>query len=849
MTKSRQPNDEEFDPHGTLRPGDLFQDGDCVEHVPANDVPVDQTLALPDRDAAIEQLRQLHERHLHDGDDPEVHSSDRTVSGKHGKTIASDQPTTYDPASAQVGQQFGDYELLSVIAKGGMGVVYKARQRTLNRVVAVKMILSGHLANEVDVERFRTEAEAAARLNHRHIVAVHEIGAVDGQHFFSMDYVDGSSLSELVRESPLTPQLAARYVRDVALAMDYAHSHGILHRDLKPSNVLVNLDGEPCITDFGLAKRVEENSQLTITGMIVGTPSYMPPEQAIGSQDKIGVRSDVYATGALLYELLTAAPPFRAATPFETIRQVLDVEPVPPRTVNPSVPQDLETICLKALQKDPSNRYASEKALADELDRFLEGRPILARPLGWPTRTVRWVRRNPVVAGWAAAAACLLVSTLVATTVGYFQTKAALNDSRASLRQALAVVDNFCVRVSEDKLLNEPGLQPVRRDLLQDALQYLTAFARENSDRSLDFELAKSHYRIGLITEEIESVEAALPWLDKAIQMQMELRTRFPRDPKYSAALGEAWNAIGRVHNRMRNVDGVRDAYRNAIRFRSEVVALTQNAHTARLLANSHMNMGIFERQQQNMKLAKEQMKLAQATRIEFLPKGKSDEIDSLRIERDYAMGCYNLGVLESFAGNPADGKAHLQEALKRFADLVKREPDDLSHQYYFATSHRVLGELMLVEGDATAADQAYQTARRTIQKLADENSSVLEYQVSLAELNMSLGELQAEQELNQEAARWFQQAIDVLKPLVESNPEVPRFRCNLAVALREFAVSCAITNDEHNAWKTLREAERILTELTSELPSENEYQTEFESTTETIGWLKSFLAEPTDSK
>ena len=737
-----------------------------------------------------------------------------------------------------------------MIAKGGMGVVYKARQQTLNRIVAVKMILAGHLADEIDVERFRTEAEAAARLTHPHIVAVHEIGQVDGQHFFSMEYVDGSSLSDLVRENPMSPEMAAGYVRDIAMAMDYAHSHGILHRDLKPSNVLVNTEGQPRITDFGLAKRVEENSQLTMTGMIVGTPSYMPPEQAVGNLAEIGVRSDVYSTGAILYELLTGGPPFRSATPFETIRQVLDVDPVSPRTINPSVPQDLETICLKALEKDSGSRYATEKDLADELDRFLRGLPILARPLGLPTRAIRWMRRNPLVAGWAGAAALLLGSTLAATTIGYFQTKAALKDSQNSLRQALDVVDTFCTRVSEDALLNQPGLQPVRRELLRDAMQYLTRFAEQKNDRSLDFELAKSHFRIGLITEEIESAEDAVPWLENAIRIQTRLYDRHADDMKNAAALGETWNAIGRIRNRMRDPVGVRAAYRNAIRFRTEAFGNNKDPRSGRVLANSHMNMGIFERQNGNLATARNQMRLAQSTRASFLrdevarDESNNDNSDIIKIKRDYAKGCYNLGVLESFAGNSEDGKAHLLDAIAKFDELVRLDETDLTHQYFYATSHRVFGDLQVASGDPNAASQAYGQARETLRTLSEQNDSVLEYQVSLAELIMSLGGLQSQQESNAEAINSFQEAISVLEPLATSNPEVPRYRCNLAVAKRELAATHATARNAKAAWPLLRESESLLHDLATELPDEGEYQVELQATVETIDWLNSFAPE-----
>ncbi|MEX0712979.1 MAG: serine/threonine-protein kinase, partial [Pirellulales bacterium] len=276
-------------------------------------------------------------------------------------------------------RQFGDYELLEEIARGGMGVVYKARQVRLNRLVAIKMILAGQFATDRDVERFYTEAQAAANLRHPHIVAIHEVGEHDGQHFFSMDYVEGQSLSALVKDHPLPSRMAADFVQTIAEAIHHAHEQGILHRDLKPSNVLVDRANQPRVTDFGLARRIEGDSQLTATGTVVGTPSYMPPEQAAGKRGAMGPASDVYSLGAILYELLTARPPFQAATSLDTMLQVLHSEPVPPRLLNRAVDRDVETISLKCLQKDPRRRYASAQELADDLQRYSNHEPILAR--------------------------------------------------------------------------------------------------------------------------------------------------------------------------------------------------------------------------------------------------------------------------------------------------------------------------------------------------------------------------------------------------------------------------------------------------------------------------------------
>ncbi|MCY2964546.1 MAG: protein kinase [Planctomycetota bacterium] len=325
---------------------------------------------------------------------------------------------------------FGDYELLAEIARGGMGVVYKARQVNLDRVVALKMILAGQFADDSAVTRFHAEAAAAAKLDHPGIVPIFEIGEHAGQHYFSMAYVAGTSLAKRVAEGPLPERTAAELVAKIADAVQYAHEQGIVHRDLKPANVLLDEAGQPRVTDFGLAKQLESDSGLTGTGQVLGTPSYMPPEQAAGRTGEIGPRTDVYSLGALLYCLLTGRPPFQAASALDTVMQVLEHEPVPPRELIPQVSADLETIVLKCLEKESARRYSTARELADELRRFLRGEPIVARPISGTERLWKWIRRRPVVAALSAAVVLSLTVGSLATL--YFAVQADIRATEAT---------------------------------------------------------------------------------------------------------------------------------------------------------------------------------------------------------------------------------------------------------------------------------------------------------------------------------------------------------------------------------------------------------------------------------
>jgi tRNA A-37 threonylcarbamoyl transferase component Bud32 len=342
-----------------------------------------------------------------------------------------------------------------------MGVVYKARHLTLHRTVALKMMSAGRLASPTLVERFHTEAEAAAQLEHPNIVPVYEVGTHGGMHYFTMKLVEGGSLADRMAKAewrmakaptgakrpPFDLRHSALLISKVARAVHYAHQRGVLHRDLKPGNILLDAQGEPYVTDFGLAKLVDKEASLTRTGAFIGTPSYVAPEQAAGQSKKITTAADIYSLGAVLYELLTGQPPFRSDSELETLRRVVEEEPAQPKTSNPDVDRDLQTICLKCLGKEPSRRYATAEALAVELERWLAGEPITARPVSAAEKIWRWCRRKPALAGLGAAVALLVLTVAIGSPIAAFRINRARQEEQ---RLRLLAQDNE--RVAQQNL-------------------------------------------------------------------------------------------------------------------------------------------------------------------------------------------------------------------------------------------------------------------------------------------------------------------------------------------------------------------------------------------------------------
>jgi serine/threonine-protein kinase len=714
------------------------------------------------------------------------------------------------------------YEILGVLGRGGMGVVYKARQPGLKRVVALKMIRAGDGAGEHELGRFRTEAEAAARLQHPNIVQVYAVGEHDGCPFLSLEYVDGGSLKDKLGGKPQPVEAAAQLVQVLAEAMEFAHHRHIIHRDLKPANIMLarpegpgdthslsnkaplveELYGTPKIADFGLAKRLEEDTGQTHSGTILGTPSYMPPEQAMGQAKGVGPLADQYALGAILYELLTGRPPFQGATLLETLDQVRTQEPVPPSRLQPKVPRDLETTCLKCLQKEPAKRYANALELADDLRRFVAGEPIKARPVSVWERLRRWCWRNPWLAGLAGVALLLLLGMVIVWavfTVRLSKEKAATTEANVQLGKAnvqlgaekkaaeeardlaqdqrkLALQSlGSLVTTVQSKLKTRPDLQPLRRELLDIALEKLKQASPKTEARiSLnDGVLAARQFELGLLLwEEGETAKAGEAFGQAEAIYAAQARAD-PEDPMPRAMQAQVLMWLGRVALRQNgraadarayyaradalladiekgpphekpspaDVKNLRadalvtlgantvnedpraalDYYRAALRLRQELADLDNSEGARAQLARMYVLVGGLEFGQGNVKAAEEL-----GTRAVEIRRQLADATpDDAQRQRDLAGARLRLGGLYLRTGRPEQAAREYRPAADALDQVAKEDPKNVHLQEDLARARYDEGTAALRWGDGPRAAEKFAASLKIREALAGKSQDV----------------------------------------------------------------------------------------------------------------------------
>lgn len=716
------------------------------------------------------------------------------------------------PAGTQIvdkARSFGDYELLEEIARGGMGVVYKARQRSLNRVVALKMILAGQLASAADVRRFRTEAEAAARLDHPSIVPIYEIDEHEGQHYFSMKLIEGGDLVHQLPQWQRDPIKSARMLAVAARAVHYAHQRGLLHRDLKPANILLDSQGNPFISDFGLAKLMERDAGLTPSGGIVGTPKYMAPEQA-SPKHPTTTAVDVYGMGAILYEVLTGQAPFSAGSPLETMLAVLEKEPPRPRSVNPRVSADLETICLKCLRKDASERYGSALELAEDLERFAAGEPILARHTGPVEKFWCWCRRKPVVAALTGALLVLFLGSFILVT-GLWQRAEAnylakeeqrrqaeknfeeaeknLEEVRRQkvivdqlFQQAHHAVRSFCIDLGQHRLARIPGFQMVRRDLIHLGLENYEKFVNlKADDPALQFELAETLGQMGDITGIVGTKTEALAYYRRSQGLFEKLLKNDPESAAVKYQLAWVGNRLGVVSAEMgRSPD---EAYRQALALYEDLLRQQpENVEYLNGLGSVHTNLGNMYRGMGQPQDALRHYQKQLAT----IEKPALAHPDEFTLQRSLSIGYGNLGVLHSDKGEHALALECLAKSSAILEKLGDKHPESLQCQHQQALCQGTLAAAQKTAGKKPEALETLRKAHATLKKLVTENPQAIPFQSDFLGVCRQMVELQVDAKQPEQARELYRDMRAVLDHLARLEGSDPALQSYMATRWEE---------------------------------------------------------------
>jgi eukaryotic-like serine/threonine-protein kinase len=745
------------------------------------------------------------------------------------------------------------YEALGELGRGGMGIVYKARHVQLNRTVALKMMLPGTFAGVEERARFRTEAEAVARLQHPNIVQIFEVGEHNGQPWFALEFVAGGSLADRLPNVPLLPRQAAELVETLARAMDHAHQQGIVHRDLKPANVLLqvvggqwlvvgenqtaNRDGPttnhqppttiPKITDFGLAKKLDTPGH-THAGAVMGTPSYMAPEQASGRASQVGPAADIYALGVILYEVLTSRPPFLGSTALETLDQVRSQEPAPPARLRPGTPRDLETICLKCLQKEPERRYRSARELADDLRRFLAGQPILARRIGVAERARKWVRRQPALAALLAT----IVLALVSLAVGGWWSAAALRaaaqreehqrrQAEASFAQALDAVERLLTRVGAEELADVPQMAPVRKKLLLDAQEFYQKFLAERGDDPTVRHLAARAYgRLGDIQELLGEHAAAEQHYRQAIALEESSAA----EPAQRQELARTSNNLGLLLKKLGRLPEAAQVLEQALSQRQQLADDYPDRPAYRHdLAASHSDLATVLTRRPGQRAQADQNYRRALTLQEELAKAYRDQPV---YQQELARTLNRLAIL-TCGTDWTEAEQTFRRAIDIQMGLVKQYSDAPAYRRDLAHTWNNLAGAQRMAGHRRQAEKTYRVAQPLLAQLTADFPTVLVYRHELATLHNDLGMVLEEVGQPAEAENAYRAALALRLQLTGTAPEVPDYRHKLAVVYLGLGSVRESRGQSHQAEADYRQARAILDKLSAEVPNQPAFHSE----------------------
>jgi serine/threonine-protein kinase len=676
------------------------------------------------------------------------------------------------------------YEVLGRLGRGGMSEVHKARDVRLGRTVAIKLLLAGEHASPAELSRFRTEAEALARLAHPNIVQIYDVGRLGACPFLVLEFVDGPTLARRCGGQAQPPAGAARLVEVLARAVHAAHTQDVVHRDLKPGNVLLTADGTPKVTDFGLAKIVGGADRLTRTGEVMGTPAYMAPEQARGRHADVGPLGDVYALGAILYELLTGRPPFQGATVLETLDRVVRDEPTPPRRLAGSVPRDLETVCLKCLRKEPGRRYPSAAHLADDLRRFQAGEPVAARRVGPAGVAWRWAGRRPVVAGLLAALAAVVAVGVGLVSWQGLEAGRQRRMAEERLVQACDVIDSMLVEVGADELAGVPGAHRVRRRLLERSLRMYQLLRTQEADTPfLRGRAAHACRRTAEVLRQLDRPADALVMARRALELQQRVVDDGPAGGAARTELAACHNVLANIFRRQGDRDRAAEEFATAVRIEQAVVeADPDEPEYASRLATSRYNLGVVLREQKQLERAAGEQGEALAIRERLLKRFPDRRGDRLGLARGYYADANLLGDL----GCNGPAVDFFGKAVAMLEELLKEDPDNPEAQHVLAQA--LHNRATRQQGDA--ARMALERAAGIHARLVEDHARAAEYRQDLI-LHL---EALARRSAAGPKEEYLRRAIHHRRRLLEQRPDDRGNRVELGGSLNNLALLLGTT-------------------------------------------------------
>jgi serine/threonine-protein kinase len=722
------------------------------------------------------------------------------------------------------------YEILGVLGRGTMGVVYKARQRGLNRVVALKMILAAEHSGPDELARFRGEAIALAELQHSNIVQIYEVGEDRGQPYFSLEYVPGGSLAKKVDGVPQPPGEAAALVRALADAMESAHCLGIVHRDLKPANVLLTAAGEPKISDFGLVKRLADDAGQTQSGSIVGSPGYMAPEQAEGRSRDVGPLADVYGLGAILYHLLTGRPPFRASSVLDTLQQVRTQEPIPPSQFQPKLPRDLETICLKCLQKDPAKRYATAGELAEDLRRCEVGEAIRARPVGPLEKLWRWSSRNPRVAALSGAVAFLVVAWSITSTWLY---RKARSNERTAIRAAAAAREN--------EILARNNAEEARRNAERARANAALAKRREELARETAQDAFNRMTRLGeqvirRLQAKHEPARVQAEWSrlrdDLASMLQKELvpiANRIEGQGDTSFGLAAMHQSLGDLLRRTGRGEEARREFRRAIELIDQIARARPDNDVARA------NLGVMHQRLGEASLeldgdaqgALGEFRLAWDLQDRIARQPRSGFYTKADNHRLLSHAAIKLGLAELGLGHPAEAYAQFQTAWENRKAWTQLEPQNVMARSYLSEAELWLGVASNRLDRWTESRQHLEEAIRICDELVHRFAGVPGFKADLATIYAVYGDALSRRGDDTEAEKALRRSLQHAESALAQNPEELRVQSVMAAADDGLASIALRAHREDDAERLFRASLEIHTELVRLEPGNRPRQAE----------------------